>query len=75
MSVSDCFGVHHQQLLELKALLLDRIPSDRHGFPRLVASHYLQATETHDIFSRLGILSRVASQGNWLFSMANNDTI
>ena len=73
MSVSDCFGVHHQQLLGPKALLLE-IPSDRHGFPRLVASHYLQATETHDTLADWGFYRRVVNQGNWLFSMANNDT-
>jgi len=73
MSVDHCFGVHHQSLLGEKALFIE-IPSDRHGFPRLVASHYLQATEAHDDLADWGFYRRVASQANWLVASLDNDT-
>ena len=72
MSVSDCFGVHHQELLGDGALLIE-IPSDRYGFPRLVASHYLQATEAHDDLADWGFYRRVASQSNWLVANLQGD--
>ena len=53
----------------------DKVPSDRHGFPRLVASHYLQATEAHDDLADWGFYRRVASQTNWLVASTSNDTI
>ena len=74
MSVSDCFSVHHQKILGEKAILI-HIPSDRHGFPRLVATHYIQATETHDDLADWGFYRRAAHQADWLFSQANNDQI
>ena len=74
MSVDECFGVHHQNLLGEGALLIE-VPSDRHGFPRLVASHYLQATEAHDDLADWGFYRRVASQANWLVASTSNDTI
>ena len=72
MSVSDCFGVHHQELLGDGALFIE-IPSDRYGFPRLVASHYLQATEAHDDLADWGFYRRVASQSNWLVANLQGD--
>ncbi len=74
MSVSDCFGVHHQSLLGEKSLLLE-IPSDRYGYPRLVASHYLQATETHDTLADWGFYKRVAYQAEWLNARMYNDVV
>ena len=73
MSVNDCFGVHHQAVLGENALFIE-VPSDRYGFPRLVATHYLQATETHDDLADWGFYRRVASQANWLVASLNNDT-
>ena len=72
MSVSDCFGVHHQELLGEGSLFI-QIPSDRYGFPRLVASHYLQATEAHDDLADWGFYRRVASQSNWLVASLQGD--
>ena len=72
MSVDKCFGVHHQSILGDNALFIE-IPSDRYGFPRLVASHYLQATETHDDLADWGFYRRVASQANWLVSSLEGD--
>ncbi|GIQ96174.1 MAG: hypothetical protein CM15mP1_0700 [Methanobacteriota archaeon] len=74
MSVNECFGVHHQNILGDGALLIE-VPSDRHGFPRLVASHYLQATEAHDDLADWGFYRRVVSQANWLVASALNDTV
>lgn len=74
MSVNECFGVHHQNLLGDGALLIE-VPSDRHGFPRLVASHYLQATEAHDDLADWGFYRRAVSQANWLVSSALNDSV
>lgn len=72
MSVNDCFGVHHQALLGDKALFIE-VPSDRYGFPRLVATHYIQATETHDSLADWGFYRRVASQADWLVSRTTGD--
>jgi len=74
MSVDDCFGVHHQKLLGEGALFIE-VPSDRHGFPRLVASHYLQASEAHDDLADWGFYRRVASQANWLVASLDGDTV
>ena len=74
MSVNDCFGVYHQKLLGEDALFIE-IPSDRYGFPRLVASHYLQATETHDTLADWGFYRRVALQSNWLVANTLNEDI
>ncbi len=74
MSVNDCFGVHHQNLLGENSLFIE-VPSDRHGFPRLVASHYLQASETHDTLADWGFYRRVASQADWLVAKVTGDEI
>ena len=72
MSVNDCFGVYHQSLLGENALFIE-VPSDRYGFPRLVASHYLQATETHDTLADWGFYRRVVHQSDWLVARADGN--
>ena len=74
MSVNDCFGVYHQSLLGSNALFIE-VSSDRYGFPRLVASHYLPAAETHDTLADWGIYRRVASQADWLVARNAGDEI
>jgi len=74
MSVNDCFGVYHQSLLGENALFIE-VPSDRYGFPRLVATHYLQATETHDTLADWGFYRRVASQADWLVARNIGDEL
>jgi len=74
MSVNDCFGVYHQSLLGPKALFIE-VSSDRHGFPRLVASHYLPAAETHDTLADWGMYRRVAAQADWLVARNTGDEI
>jgi len=73
MSVNECLGVHHQSVLGNGSLFIE-VPSDRHGFPRLVATHYLQATETHDDLADWAFYRRVANQANWLTSSLIGDT-
>ena len=73
MSVNDCFGVHHHALLGNNSLFIE-VPSDRYGFPRLVASHYLPASETHDTLADWGFYRRVASQADWLVARMDGDT-
>ena len=74
MSVSDCFGVHHQALLGENALFIES-PSDRYGFPRLVSSHYLQASETHDTLADWAFYRRVASQADWMVTQNENSRL
>lgn len=75
MSVNDCFGVYHQTLFGEDALFIE-VPSDRYGFPRLVASHYLQATETHDTLADWGFYRRVVHQSDWLVARTDgNDNL
>jgi len=74
MSVNDCFGVYHQSLLGDNALFIE-VPSDRHGYPRLVASHYVPATETHDTLADWGFYRRVASQADWLVARNAGDEV
>jgi len=72
MSVNDCFGVEHQKTLGDGALLM-RIPSDRYGFPRMVASHYLPAAETHDTLADWGFYRRIDNQADWIMAQTNSD--
>ncbi|MEL0101772.1 MAG: hypothetical protein VW862_08755, partial [Euryarchaeota archaeon] len=41
----------------------------------LVASHYLQATETHDTLADWGFYKRVAYQAEWLNARMYNDVV
>lgn len=72
LSVNDCFGVHHHELLGHGSLFIE-IPSDKYGFPRLVATHYIQATETHDTHADWGFYRRVAYQAEWLVERTLGD--
>ena len=75
-SVSDCFGVYHQDLLKhsnASEILFLEAPSDRHGFPRMVSTHYLQATETHDTISDWAFYRRVDAQADWIVSRSIED--
>jgi hypothetical protein len=78
MSVNDCFGVHHQVLLnevDGAEILFMQAPSDRYGFPRLVATHYLQASQTHDTLADWAFYRRVDAQADWVVSRSIGDTI
>lgn len=76
-SVGVCPGAYHQTVFsevvsEQNQLLEYR--SDRYGFPRLVASHYLQADPAHDRLSDWGFYRRVDAQADFLVAQSRNDT-
>ena len=39
----------------------------------MVASHYLQASETHDALADWGFYRRVSYQADWLYGIQTND--
>lgn len=76
-SVGVCPGAYHQSVFsgvasEQNQLLEYR--SDRYGFPRLVASHYLQTDPAHDRLSDWGFYRRVDGQADFLVAHSRNDT-
>lgn len=77
-SVGWCHGVAHAKRLATEAnmdnVVLMKIQSDRHGFPPLVASHYLAATAVHDALADQALYRRADMQGDWLVAMMRNDT-
>ena len=77
-SVDPCHGVGHamrwHQEADIADVVLMRIPSDRHGFPPLIASHYLASTPVHDTLADHAFYRRVDAQAEWLVAMQRNDT-
>ena len=76
MTVDDCTSYHHAQLLGDKATLMT-VQSDRSGYPRLVATHYLQAAETRDTLANWAFYGTVQQEAEWLLGaddIAYDDT-
>ena len=77
-SVDPCHGVGHAMRWHHEANITDvvlmQIPSDRHGFPPLIASHYLASTPVHDTLADHAFYRRVDAQAEWLVAMQRNDT-
>ena len=77
-SVGWCHGVGHAGRLVTEAqvddVMLVKVRSDRHGFPPLVASHYLAASAVHDALADQAIYRRADMQADWLVAMMRNDT-
>lgn len=77
-SVGWCHGAAHAQRFADEAnheeTLLIRVRSDRHGFPPMVASHYLAATAVHDALADQALYRRADVQADWLVAMMRNDT-
>ena len=77
-SVGWCHGVGHAERLFTEAqvddVMLVKVRSDRHGFPPLVASHYLAASAVHDALADQAIYRRADMQADWLVAMMRNDT-
>ncbi|MCH2648280.1 MAG: hypothetical protein MKZ57_00530 [Candidatus Poseidoniaceae archaeon] len=76
MTVGQCDSVYHQQLfnmIEKNNSLLIYIPSDKYGFPRLVASHYIPTNEAHDTLSDWAFYRRVDAQADWLVARSRGD--
>ena len=77
MSVGMCPGAFHQQLftsLPTERNQLIEVQSDKYGFPRLVASHYLQTDPAHDTLSDWSFYRRIDAQADYLVAHARNDT-
>ena len=77
MSVGLCPGAFHQQVFdalpEERNQLLE-IQSDLYGFPRLVASHYLQTDPVRDRLSDWSFYRRIDAQADFLVAHGRNDT-
>ena len=76
MTVGQCDSVYHQQLFDLiddNNSLLIYIPSDRYGFPRLIATHYIPATEAHDTLADWAFYRRVDAQADWVVARSRGD--
>ena len=77
MSVGMCPGAFHQQLfssLSAERNQLLEIQSDHYGFPRLVASHYLQTDPAHDTLSDWSFYRRIDAQADYLVAHGRQDT-
>ena len=51
MTVGLCDSVHHHALFspgQNNNTIVIYVPSDKYGYPRLVATHYIPANEVHD---------------------------
>ena len=77
MSVGVCPGAFHQKLfdsLPKERNQLLEIQSDLYGFPRLVASHYLQTDPAHDTLSDWSFYRRIDAQADFIVAHGRNDT-
>lgn len=76
-SVDPCHGVAHAMRWSNEAgvedVVLFQIPSDRHGFPPLIASHYLAATPVHDTLADHAFYRRVDAHAEWLVASQRGD--
>ena len=77
-SVDPCHGVGHairwSSEANVEDVVLLQIPSDRHGFPPLIASHYLASTPVHDTLADHGFYRRVDAHAEWLVATQRGDT-
>ena len=76
MTVGQCNSVHQHALFEnvdKNQTLLLYIPSDRYGFPRLVATHYIPANEAHDTLADWAFYRRVDAQADWIVAESRGD--
>ena len=77
MSVGMCPGAFHQQMftmLPTERNQLLEVQTDKYGFPRLVASHYLQTDPARDVLSDWSFYRRIDAQADYLVAHARNDT-
>ncbi len=82
-SVSPCYGVWHQQRIISRdgagdlgdgQVILMTIPSDRHGFPPMIASHYLQASQVHEVLADWGFYRRADAQADYITAQSDGNT-
>ena len=77
MSVGVCPGAFRQQMfseLPDERNQLIEVHSDLYGFPRLVASHYLQTDPAYDRLADWGVYRRFDAQADFLVAHGRNDT-
>ena len=78
LSVGLCPAAFHQALfnnLSEERTQVVLVQSDRYGFPRLVASHYLQSEPAHDSLADWGFYRRIDAQADYLVAHSRNDSI
>ena len=77
MSVGVCPGAFHQQMFNAlpdERNQLIEVHSDLYGFPRLVASHYVQTNPAYDRLADWGFYRRIDAQADFLVAHGRNDT-
>jgi len=77
MSVGSCAGAYMHDYFANQAgnnSVFIEVPSDKYGFPRMVASHYLQTNPAHDALSDWAFYRRIDAQADWLTAESRNDT-
>lgn len=77
MSVGACPGAFHQQMFNTlpdERNQLIEVHSDLYGFPRLVASHYVQTNPAYDRLADWGFYRRIDAQADFLVAHGRNDT-
>lgn len=77
MSVGVCPGAFFQQMfsqLPSERNQLIEVQSDKYGFPRLIASHYLQADPAHDTLSDWSFYRRIDAQADFIVAQSRDDT-
>ena len=77
MSVGVCPGAFFQQMfpqLPTERNQLIEVQSDKYGFPRLIASHYLQADPAHDTLSDWSFYRRIDAQADFIVAHSRGDT-
>jgi hypothetical protein len=77
MSVGSCSGAFMQAYFAEhigNTSVFIEVPSDKYGFPRMVASHYLQTNPAHDALADWAFYRRLDAQADWLTAEARNDT-
>ena len=78
MSVGSCAGAYMHDYFAIQAgnnSVFIEVPSDKYGFPRMVASHYLQTNPAHDALADWAFYRRIDAQADWLTAESRNDTI
>ena len=76
MTVGLCDSVHHHSLFspgQNNNTIVIYVPSDKYGYPRLVATHYIPANEVHDTLADWAFYKRVDAQIDWLVSRTWSD--
>ena len=72
-----CPGAFHQRVFSFlpdERNQLIEVQSDLYGFPRLVASHYLQTDPARDTLSDWSFYRRIDAQADYLVAHGRNDT-